>query len=359
MSDSPIRPEHIEEGPLDPSDEAIDRAMREAVTDALLDHKRAGNPIATWLDGNVVWISPEEIVNRNGGQREVVSETVRVSTPDDFRNELIAFEELIQRVGLRLNPSSRLAAFSRRNLQFARKELHVVRGINENNEALLEGGRDFAELSVAARALLPSADPALLKKFQSALGGASSATGESNPASRNIQFELFLAAILRSAGVQVVFAEPDLRLRCGEQMLGIAVKRILSAERIPREVHEGGKQIERQGLRGFVALSLDHLIEDDNYRIEVANPEQLLLQAKMRAAEVIDGHFEAIRRQTEKLPVLGLYISFVQLGIMPQTNGIGHAELVYPVPFRDRWTQADWEALKVLSGQLKPIPPIR
>jgi hypothetical protein len=40
---------------------AIDQAISEGVRDALLFHKRMGNPIATWRDGKVVWIPPEEI----------------------------------------------------------------------------------------------------------------------------------------------------------------------------------------------------------------------------------------------------------------------------------------------------------
>lgn len=34
----------------------------EPVREALLQHKRAGNPIAVWEDGRVVWILAEEIV---------------------------------------------------------------------------------------------------------------------------------------------------------------------------------------------------------------------------------------------------------------------------------------------------------
>ena len=40
---------------------AVEKAVQEAVREALLDHKRAGNPVATWKDGRVVWIPPEEI----------------------------------------------------------------------------------------------------------------------------------------------------------------------------------------------------------------------------------------------------------------------------------------------------------
>jgi hypothetical protein len=39
----------------------IDRALRRAVQKALMRHRQAGNPIAAWRDGKVVWIPPEEI----------------------------------------------------------------------------------------------------------------------------------------------------------------------------------------------------------------------------------------------------------------------------------------------------------
>ena len=40
---------------------AIEAVLRRAVNHALLMHKRAGNSIATWKDGKVVLIPPEEI----------------------------------------------------------------------------------------------------------------------------------------------------------------------------------------------------------------------------------------------------------------------------------------------------------
>ena len=39
----------------------IDQALVESVKQALLAHKRAGNPIAEWRDGKVVLIQPEDI----------------------------------------------------------------------------------------------------------------------------------------------------------------------------------------------------------------------------------------------------------------------------------------------------------
>ncbi len=41
--------------------EAIEGILREAVRRALIEHKRAGNPVAVWQNGRVVILQPEEI----------------------------------------------------------------------------------------------------------------------------------------------------------------------------------------------------------------------------------------------------------------------------------------------------------
>ena len=41
--------------------DAVEAAIREAVNEALRMHKRMGNPIASWANGQVVWIPPDQI----------------------------------------------------------------------------------------------------------------------------------------------------------------------------------------------------------------------------------------------------------------------------------------------------------
>jgi hypothetical protein len=41
--------------------EAVEAAVQQAVQDALRMHKRAGNPVAGWKDGRVVWVPAEQI----------------------------------------------------------------------------------------------------------------------------------------------------------------------------------------------------------------------------------------------------------------------------------------------------------
>lgn len=39
----------------------IDKALKDAVREALLYHRRNGNPVVTWQDGKVVWIPADQI----------------------------------------------------------------------------------------------------------------------------------------------------------------------------------------------------------------------------------------------------------------------------------------------------------
>lgn len=48
------------EGALDDK-KLIEATLRRAVRKALLQHRRAGNPVAIWKDGQVVWIAPADI----------------------------------------------------------------------------------------------------------------------------------------------------------------------------------------------------------------------------------------------------------------------------------------------------------
>ena len=41
--------------------EKITRALSSAVNKALLQHKKAGNPVASWEDGKIAWIQPDDI----------------------------------------------------------------------------------------------------------------------------------------------------------------------------------------------------------------------------------------------------------------------------------------------------------
>jgi hypothetical protein len=42
----------------------INEAIRQAIHEAVARHARAGQPVATWQDGKVVWLAAEEVLPR-------------------------------------------------------------------------------------------------------------------------------------------------------------------------------------------------------------------------------------------------------------------------------------------------------
>jgi len=52
----------------------IDEALREGARDARRLHKALGNPMATWKDGQVVWVQPENITVDDEGQETTSTE---------------------------------------------------------------------------------------------------------------------------------------------------------------------------------------------------------------------------------------------------------------------------------------------
>lgn len=41
--------------------ENIHRVLQKSIHEAVLKHKKLGNPVCTWKNGKVVWIQPEDI----------------------------------------------------------------------------------------------------------------------------------------------------------------------------------------------------------------------------------------------------------------------------------------------------------
>lgn len=65
---------------------AIDAALREAARDARRLHKALGNPMATWKDGQVVWVQPEDIQVEDEGHD---SRARRIMKLDPDEKELL------------------------------------------------------------------------------------------------------------------------------------------------------------------------------------------------------------------------------------------------------------------------------
>ena len=216
--------------------------------------------------------------------------------PDEQRKRIERVRATLGDHGLAINPSSR---FGRRLdllvAGFDERRLSPALGHTRELDELLEANRDFAELALIVEELLPTQDSTLLAKLRSVLGGARFPHQDTKTTARDTQFELYIAALCHRAGVLPTFREPDCVISPNGVTFGLAAKRVSSAEHVRRLVHEGGRQLERAGLVGIVALSLDRLFAPRDERLIGRTAEELspaarhLLRSLYRLAPARDG----------------------------------------------------------------------
>jgi hypothetical protein len=55
----------------------IERALRDAVRDAVQRHKRDGDPVAVWREGRVVWLFPDQIPDASDETSQSAADNIR------------------------------------------------------------------------------------------------------------------------------------------------------------------------------------------------------------------------------------------------------------------------------------------
>lgn len=138
---------------------------------------------------------------------------------------------------------------------------------------------------------------------------------------RDLQFQLYLAAVLHRAGLTVVNEEPDIGVNIGCRRFAIAVKRVRSPKKLLVRVKEGIEQIRRSGRQGWVALDLTLLAAEPD--VVPVNESSLVLR---RIPELyLQSNAHEIKRMTELLDgvdIVGVQLCFFVAGLSVQSDGI-------------------------------------
>lgn len=129
--------------------------------------------------------------------------------------------------------------------------------------AYAEAGRVVVEHYLMSRVLRDRPtmlSDAVAGKLQASLGGADRPSEDRNPIARNTQFEMYVFTLLVLGGCYVRVDEPDLRTTFGDEIIGIAAKRVASPRKLIVRSQEAAGQLSNQGLRGFIALNMDQQV---------------------------------------------------------------------------------------------------
>ncbi len=165
---------------------------------------------------------------------------------------VLRFEER----GLALPPDNRLERAREIIRQSHDRRLQVT-GAGKDTALLAEAVRNAWELYLIARTLPRDRDADLDGKLKLLLRGGGSRRLER---SRDAQFELLVAARFAMAEIPTWPAEPDLRFTLASAEWGAAVKRVRSEGQLAKRTAQARKQLEKQGLRGVIAVNVDHFV---------------------------------------------------------------------------------------------------
>lgn len=126
-------------------------------------------------------------------------------------------------------------------------------------ECLVEANRTIFEQHFIVRHIVkyPQAcTPTTQGKLQSMLGGQVVPVLGKYDLARDIQAELFSAAVFWAAGYQVEFTVPDLIIqKANSTQLGVAVKRVTSDRQFRKRVCEARDQLTANSLSGFIVVN--------------------------------------------------------------------------------------------------------
>lgn len=149
--------------------------------------------------------------------------------------------------------------------------------------------------------------------------------------SRNVEFELSLAARFRLGGIEVLDGEPDFRFRFGAEVLGVAAKRVTSQEvkQLKTAFKDAVHQIQQSGLRGVIAVNLEKRLDG---LPESADDEETLRYVD----EVYDAEPALANYYEGKRSVFGVITlaTFERALARRAPNGLPQFEVSRPLRFR-------------------------
>jgi hypothetical protein len=174
----------------------------------------------------------------------------------DLLDRLNVMEEQLTKLGVNTFAKSRFAKYRRELEKIKSGNFSSVRNTTEALDWLL----DCQEFTSSVDELIRAPEMAgLREKIEKAIGGDYSARlgNRQNTPARDTQFELLMAALLRSVGFEIRFDEPDIviELDNGPPVV-VACKRVKHEKNIIQNVRKARDQIKGSGKPGIIALRL-------------------------------------------------------------------------------------------------------
>ncbi len=227
--------------------------------------------------------------------------------------------------GIRVSKSCRFALFIRRMETFVTNLLKsgaFYKG--EDISILLEGMRDIFELKTIIKSEKVLKENK--RELQAILGGTSIPSLDSTTKARDIQFQVYLAAIMDLSGLKIFFEEPDFAFEFKGNIYAVAAKRINSISKLGTRLSEAKDQILKSGHAGFIAFSLDRIVwnktKADAYII-AKDPDILYSAGKEVLEELLKTRVKNAAMKTMHPKIVGHIASLTVPSLIPERSSFG------------------------------------
>jgi hypothetical protein len=177
---------------------------------------------------------------------------------DENLHEIQQVYEQFERLGVPTVPSSRINSYRAAFESLKRAAAEERRLDLSLAEMMLHATVELAQLKTIIKAATAATErTAWDEQLRRLISGMSIPTpGSKHSPAHDFQFETFLAAVAELSGYKVSFDEPDVVVRDGTRVFGIAAKRPRSKRRIEKNCRKAANQIRQSGLPGIVALDV-------------------------------------------------------------------------------------------------------
>lgn len=256
-----------------------------------------------------------------------------------FDSTLSESKDLLSKLssdGFRISSSCRFSIF----IQKFEKFIKTVKGggslKNFDLTLLAEGNRDFSELRDIVKSEKVKSNNR--REIQELIGGASFPSDDTLTRSRDLQFQLYLAAIMDLSGFDIEIDEPDFLFNYKGLKYSVAAKRINSINKIHTRFSKAKKQIKAKGYNGFIAFSLDRIVWDEmgvDYYLVTQSPDNLYSAGQTILNKLLRTKVKKAAWDNRDPKVVGHIASLTIPALIPQLQSLGFSSIKLFIPSID------------------------
>jgi hypothetical protein len=247
---------------------------------------------------------------------------------DELVNKVNALENRMVKLGIRVSSSSRIANYRRVLNNF----LAIAQGGDlpkrqPNLKLFHQGMYEIEQLMVIVNDLSsPPEVQGWKQKVQIIVSGKDLPEDEERKTTaRDLQFELFTAALCRRAGYSILLEEPDVVVKHPISDFGIAAKRIKSVNKLSHRIKKAKDQILKSEMDGVICLDVTPLHNPTNAFMIVEDPQIAINEVQRIADHFLHRNVKKIRSLIGTEEIFGFMVFMGSLFYIPTKSQLGRS----------------------------------